>query len=121
MTRLAHLIVAATIVYLFAAAPAGGQTSFPGDCQRWFDGCNICTRGADGTVVCTRKDCIYTTPPICLRRIGERRPIPKNCAVWFDGCNTCRLGSGRTVVCTRRYCGGVRKPARCIRKIGEEN
>jgi len=125
MPRLAHLILAATTPFLFAAilfaaAPAGAQTSIPDDCQRWSDGCNTCARGADGTVVCTQKTCAETTPAICLERSRERRAIPENCAVWFDGCNTCRLSGGRTVVCTRRYCGGQRAPARCIRKIGEK-
>lgn len=120
MPRLAHLTLAATTLFLFAAVPAGAETSIPDDCQRWFDGCNTCTRGAAGTVICSRKTCAKTAPAICLQRIGERGAIPKDCAVWFDGCNTCRLSRGRTVVCTRRYCGGKRTPGRCIRRIGEK-
>ncbi|MFH1236681.1 MAG: hypothetical protein V1685_07190 [Parcubacteria group bacterium] len=57
------IIVAAAIVIYMAtsqsdkSAGTNTNTNAPADCQRFFDGCNTCTRGENGVATCTGRYC----------------------------------------------------------------
>ena len=110
------LVLAIAIGAILAPAAATlAQVPIPDGCARWFDGCNTCGRGPDGTVTCTQKMCARFSTSRCLSWIGQPPGMPEGCAVWFDGCNTCRRTEGGAVACTRRYCA-EKQASRCVRQ-----
>lgn len=73
----------------------------------YFDGCNTCSCGPDGSVACTARACQDPVPP-------TPPPTPGYCDVsgkrleagasYFDGCNTCTCGKDGQIFCTERAC-----------------
>ena len=46
--------------------PDSWKTMIPATCQSFFDGCNNCTRTADGEAACTEMFCERYEMPKCL-------------------------------------------------------
>jgi hypothetical protein len=49
----------------------------PPQCTAWFDGCNHCSKGADGMVACTLMACMgEPAPGRCTAYEGDPKPEP---------------------------------------------
>lgn len=46
----------------------------PATCSAWFDGCNTCVRGENGTAACTKKFCSQPTAGYCTKST-DRKPV----------------------------------------------
>ncbi|PIR82473.1 hypothetical protein COU20_02085, partial [Candidatus Kaiserbacteria bacterium CG10_big_fil_rev_8_21_14_0_10_59_10] len=44
-------------------------------CRAWYDGCNTCTRAADGSYACTERSCKQAGRGFCKERGEEPEPI----------------------------------------------
>ena len=77
-------------------------------CKTWFDSCNTCLVGIDGSLNCTEEVCYRPTKEAtCLDEIDTINivpGIPKNCVTWYDGCNTCSTHNGVIQGCTLMMC-----------------
>jgi len=75
------------------------EPTIPEHCSVWFDGCNTCKVGQDGSLACTEMACLKMEKPYC-----REYSIPKDCVSWHDGCNDCMVRGGVKVGCTRMAC-----------------
>ncbi len=107
--HLGRLVLGALLFAAAALVPAcdgdidttctvGGVVHQPGDSFPSEDGCNTCSCGEDGAVMCTAMACITTcTYDGKLYEVGESFPAS-------DGCNTCTCDADGSVACTEKGC-----------------
>lgn len=61
------------------------NTTIPANCRVWYDGCNTCTRSAEGSdLACTQRYCVWNAPSKCEAYFGEGNTgTPRICSLPF--------------------------------------
>jgi hypothetical protein len=65
------------------------EEEIPGDCAVWFDGCNTCRMGEDGSRGCTSMGCSEKQKPVCLeyRNIRPVMSVSNEVAIDYEVTN----------------------------------